>query len=89
MVFLGWSCIAKTLCGMFLSASTSGHGCPYRDDLCCSVLHLNRLAKDTAFATPTSRFSMTQLFDVTQKWGQLLCPKCALDGQRPDAAACS
>ncbi|CAE7555386.1 unnamed protein product [Symbiodinium pilosum] len=77
--------------GPFLFGFTTGDDMPSRDPvqwlLEASVdgfswVELHR--QDTAFATPTSRFSMTQLFDVTQKWGQLLCPKCALDGQRQD-----
>jgi len=65
--------------GPFLFGFTTGDDMPSRDPVRWlleasldgqSWMELHR--QDTNFATPTSRFSMTRLFDVTAKFAELL-----------------
>lgn len=67
--------------GPFLFGFTTGDDMPSPDPVQWlleasldgqSWLELHRQDRDTNFATPTSRFSMTQLFDVTTKFAELL-----------------
>ena len=62
----GWSYTAKTLCNL------SGGFAVFLPSAYVKLMCRLLVSQDTNFATPTSRFSMTRLFDVTAKFAELL-----------------